>query len=454
MNSLKSGRLWLLVSTHTVNDFYTGAVAALLQFFVLERNYTLAAAAGLTLAATSLSSVAQPIFGHLTDRFGLRWMAVVGMLVSGTGIVLAGLAPAYWLTWVAIALSGLGVAAYHPSATVQAREAGRGSNAAMSVFSVGGNVGVALAPAGVLLTVGMHGLGSTPLLGIPAVVMAAVYLAIVARARTRSTNGLTVPAVRTSRRSATPTSSGADPSVPTELPREPLNAAKVVEPTSPTTVAKPADKQPFGSTPIVRDDWRAFGWLTAVLALWSIAYVGTSSFIALYSIQRFHVDEATASVALVMYSALGALGTLVGGWLADRYARLNVIRAGYLLGALAMLLIVAAPNPVVVVIGTSLLGLVLFVPFAPQITLSHSYLPNRLGMASGLTLGLSLSLGGFFSPILGAIADAISIQSTLLILAGLLGAGFFLSFVLRERPASAARPGEDTVAEAMDDFAG
>src|SRR5690242_5037786 len=106
----------VLVVGHAVDDIYQGAVPALVPFLVAERAYGYLAAAGITLAATLISSVVQPVFGLLTDRHGLPWLVPVGMTVAGAGIGLSGPPPSYALTWLAIALSGLGVAAYHPEA--------------------------------------------------------------------------------------------------------------------------------------------------------------------------------------------------------------------------------------------------------------------------------------------------------------------------------------------------
>lgn len=376
--------LWALTATHAANDFYTGAVAALLPFFVLHAEYSYAAVAGITLAATALSSVAQPMFGYLSDRYGMRWMSLAGLLAAGAGIALSGIvADSYAAVWIVVAISGIGVAAYHPAATMEARELGGGTSGSMSLFSVGGNVGVALAPSAVILVVGTFGLSGSGFLIIPAVVLGLVYV-LVSR---RHLFSRTVSAER-------------------------------------ATVSTKAS---------IPDDWRAFLWLTAVLATWSVAYVGTSTFISLYSIQRFEVTTGFASIALSVFPAAGAVGTIAGGWLADRFGRLHIVRIGYLLAAVSAIAIVLASSPVVVIIATAVLGTSLFLPFAAQITLSHSYLPNRIGMASGVTLGLTLSLGGLVSPPLGSIADHTSVQSVFMIIAVLLIAGFGLSFTLKER---------------------
>ncbi|GGD41917.1 MAG: MFS transporter [Gordonia sp. (in: high G+C Gram-positive bacteria)] len=376
--------LWALTATHAANDFYTGAVAALLPFFVLHAEYSYAAVAGITLAATALSSVAQPMFGYLSDRYGMRWMSLAGLLAAGAGIALSGIfADSYAAVWIVVAISGIGVAAYHPAATMEARELGGGTSGSMSLFSVGGNVGVALAPSAVILVVGTFGLSGSGFLIIPAVVLGLVYVLVSWRHLFSR------------------------------------------------TVA--AERAPAVTKVSIPDDWRAFLWLSAVLATWSVAYVGTSTFISLYSIQRFDVTTGLASIALSVFPAAGAVGTLAGGWLADRVGRLRVVRTGYLLAAISTIAIVLAPSPVVVIIATAILGTSLFLPFAAQITLSHSYLPNRIGMASGVTLGLTLSLGGLVSPLLGSIADQTSVQSVFVIVAVLLVAGFALSFILKER---------------------
>jgi FSR family fosmidomycin resistance protein-like MFS transporter len=397
---MKSRRnLGILIGVHAANDFYTGAVAALLPFFVLHRHYDYAAAAGITLAATSLSSLAQPIVGHLSDKHRIRWVVLAGLATAAIGVGLSGLlAGTYWATWVVIAISGIGVAAFHPPATMAAREAGGGTNQSMSFFSVGGNIGAALAPTAVLVTVGAFGLTATPLLAIPAAVFGALFLL-----RQRPPRPAAAPAAGTP-------------------------AAAAVDPAAAATTATAAT----APRPL-RDNWKLFRLLIVILAFWSVAYVGTSSFVSLLSIQRFGVTPGAASIALTVFPAAGAAGTIAGGWLADRVGRLRTIRAGYALAVLAVLVVTFAPSQSVVVVATGILGFALFIPFPGQITLSHSYLPNRIGLASGATLGLTLSLGGFLSPVLGTIADATSVQVAFVIMSCSVAAAFALSFLLRER---------------------
>jgi FSR family fosmidomycin resistance protein-like MFS transporter len=81
----------------------------------------------------------------------------------------------------------------------------------------------------------------------------------------------------------------------------------------------------------------------------------------------------------------------------------------------------------------------LYVPFSLHITLGQDYLPRRIGTASGVTLGLAVSVGGVFAPALAALAEATSLQVTLGCLVVLPAIACALAHRLREpRPMEAS----------------
>jgi FSR family fosmidomycin resistance protein-like MFS transporter len=344
----------VLVAGHAVDDLYQGAVPAVVPFLVAERSYSYLAAAGITVAATLLSSVVQPLFGVLTDRRPLPWLVPAGMTVAGAGIGLCGLSDSYLLTWLAIALSGLGVAAYHPEAARLARRVARDGHVGMSWFAVGGNAGFALGPVLVTPVLALGGLGASPWLMIPALVGGVV----------------TVAAMRGVR--------GAD-----------------------------AAEARAG-----QDDWRQFGRLTVVVIARSMVTFGLSTFLALWVAQRAG-GLIAGSVALVLLFGIGALGTLLGGVLAGRWGRIRVVRVSYALAVPSVAGIAIAPGPAVYLF-VALAALTLYAPFSLHTTLGQDYLPNRLGTASGMTLGLAVSVGGLAAPAVGALASATTLQWALL----------------------------------------
>jgi FSR family fosmidomycin resistance protein-like MFS transporter len=384
--------LALLGATHAIDDLYQGAVPALLPFLAIERHYSYAGLTGLMLAATFLSSAVQPAFGVLTDRRRVGWLIAAGLFVAGVGVGLSGLGDSYLITWLAICVSGIGVAAYHPEATRTARGVAGDSTQAMSWFSVGGNIGIALGPVLVTPVLLVTGLRGTPLLALPAAAMAA--LLAIRRPWRRA------------QAAARPERSAGAGAGETDRPR--------------------------------RDDWRSFARLTAVVVTRSIAYFGIASLLALFVIRRFHEPTAAGSAALTAFVAAGAVGSLTGGWLADRWRRLATMRLGYACAIPAMLLVAAAPNVFVAFGAAIATGLFLYLPFAIQVTLGQDYLPNRIGTASGVTLGLAMSIGGLAAPLFGLLADSHGPAVSLAVLAGLPLLALALAGRLRDpRPARA-----------------
>ena len=350
----------LMSAAHVVDDLYQGVVPALLPFFVLERHYSYAAVAGLTLAATVLSSVAQPFFGWWTDRRPRRWMIPAGIVTAGIGVGLAGLWSNYLLTWTVLALSGLGVAAFHPEAARAARQAAGNSNRAMSVFALGGNAGFALGSLLATLVLLVGGLGATWLLVLPAALMA---LLLVSR----------------------------------------LNSV----------LDGRIGQRRTHTMPSGNDDWPAFLRLTAVVVVRSILFFGLSSFLALYFIGQLGASPGQGGVALTVFLVAGACGTLLGGWVADHSGRLVSIRIGFALAVPGLLGLVLAGNQLIALVFVVVTAIGTFMPFSVFVVLGQDYLPNRIGTASGVTVGLAVSIGGLFSPVFGWLADSSGLRFTL-----------------------------------------
>ncbi|MFJ2933132.1 MFS transporter [Streptomyces sp. NPDC087219] len=348
----------LLAVGHACVDIYQGAVAALIPFFVAERDYTYAVASGIVLAASVLSSVAQPVFGALTDRWAMPWLLPVSTLLGGAGIALSGLSGSYGLTLAFVAISGIGVAAYHPESARVARLAGRGSHRAMGWFSLGGNIGFALAPIMVSAAIGHGSLRWTPVLVLPALAGAA----------------LCVPVLRM-------------------LARPRAGTSK-----APTTVRA--------------DDVASFVRLSLAVVFRSIVFTGLSTFISLYAQQRTQAGAAAGTMALFLLFLGGAVGSVLGGSLASRCDRVRVSRWSYLLSIAAVTGVIYTPGPAMFLF-VALTSAGLYVPFSLQVTLGQDYLPSRIGTASGVTLGLTVSIGGLVSPLLGHLADSTSLQTAL-----------------------------------------
>ncbi len=343
-----------LSAGHLFTDIAQGSIPAMLPFLIAEDHLSYAAASALVLAATISSSVIQPLFGHVSDRLSLPWLMPLGPFLGGLGVALAGIAPSYGWTFAAIVLSGIGVAAFHPEGSRFANYvSGARRSSGMSLFSVGGNIGFALGPVlmtPLLVVFGMHG---TVFVLIPTWLMTAVLIHELPWLKTFRTD---------------------------------IVAGRVQK----------GDEH---------EAWGPFALLATVIALRSFVYFGMVTFIPLYFIHDLHTSKAFGNAALSAMLLGGAFGTLIGGPLADRFGRRAV-----LIGSMAVLppLLVAfllSPAGLAVMFAT-FAGAATIATFAVTIVMGQEYLPGRLGVAAGVTIGLSIGLGGLGAPLLGILADA------------------------------------------------
>jgi FSR family fosmidomycin resistance protein-like MFS transporter len=352
--------LGLLSGGHACADLCQGAVPALLPFLVARDGLSLASAAALLSAATIGSSVVQPLFGIWADRLSSPLLLPIGVAAGSIGLGLTGLAGSYALLACALVISSLGVAAFHPEGArmagyVSGTERARG----MSYFSVGGNAGFALGPVFVAPVIALFGLGASPVLALPGLLMA-LLLAV-------------------------------------ELPR--LRA-----------IAHAGGARGGASQGPAR--WGPFSRLTGAAVSRTVAFFALQAFVPLYAIERFGVSAAGAAALLAVMLVAGAAGTLIGGRVADRAGRRTVLV--WAMAPLALLLL-ALPHLGLALFAVTLAGIGLAIdgPFSTTIVFGQELLPGRAGLASGITLGLAIGLGGLLATGLGALADATSIATVL-----------------------------------------
>jgi FSR family fosmidomycin resistance protein-like MFS transporter len=370
-----------LSAGHLFTDMAQGSVPALLPFLIAQDHLNYAAASALVLAATISSSVIQPLFGHLSDRRSWPWLMPLGPALGGLGIALAGLAPTYALTFAAIVLSGIGVASFHPEGSRFANYvSGERRASGMSLFSVGGNLGFALGPVLVtplMLAFGLHG---TVFLLIPTLLMAAVLV-------------IELPHLRGF--------------------RSDVVAGRVQRSDEP-------------------EQWGPFTVLAGVIALRSFVYFGLITFIPLYFVHVLGTGKALGNAALSAMLVGGALGTLIGGPLADRFGRRAVLMGSMaLLPPLIAAFLLAGPGLAVAIVTAA--GAATIATFAVTIVMGQEYLPGRLGVSSGVTIGLSIGLGGVGAPLLGLLADADGLRSVFELIAVLPLAALALTLLLPGR---------------------
>jgi MFS transporter, FSR family, fosmidomycin resistance protein len=379
-----------LSSGHLAVDFASGSVPALLPFFVLEFDLSYTATAGLMLAVLLSSSLVQPLFGLWSDRRGAIWLLPGGVAVAGLATGLAAVAPSYALVVAFAFVAGIGIAAYHPEgAKFAAYASGRRRASGMSLFNVGGNVGYALGPIVVtplVLWLGLEG----GLLAMAPVLVAAVAI---------------------------------------------LRALHLLEGLGPDGESV---RELEG-----KDDVRAMTVLGVVIALRSVAWFGLLTFVPLWVVANGGTEgEGNRELSLMLLA--GAVGTLVLGPVADRIGlrrTLLVTQAALL----PLIVVFVAVGGVAGTLALMLVGLCVVGTFGVTMVLSQLYLPRHVGVASGLSIGLAMGLGGVAAVVLGALADAIDLETALYVGAAAPALGAVLCLLL-PRPRAWRAPLEASAA--------
>jgi MFS transporter, FSR family, fosmidomycin resistance protein len=349
-----------LSSGHLATDLAQGSLPALLPFLKVEFDLSYTMASALVLAATISSSLIQPAFGLWSDARGALWLLPAGVALAGLGMAAASVAPSYPLILLCVLAAGVGVAAYHPEGSKFASYASGSRRASgMSFFSVGGNVGFALGPvyaSALILALGLHG---GILLAVPGLVVAAGLLFVL-----RYLGGF----------------------APEPVPSEKRAAAHA--------------------------ETRGLTLLLVVVGLRSVAHMGLFTFIPLWEIHKGH-GAAYGTFVLALFLFAGALGTLCGGPLADRFGRRPVLRFSFMAATPLILVYVVAGGPLGV-LAVTLSGAVVIGTFGVSLVMSQEYMPGRVGMASGLSIGLAIGLGGVAALTLGAVADTVDLRAAVL----------------------------------------
>jgi FSR family fosmidomycin resistance protein-like MFS transporter len=344
-------------------------------------NLSYAATGMIVLAANTTSSLIQPLFGYLADRTARRWILPVSVLLSAVGLGFLGLAPSYGAVLVLVMITGLGVASYHPEGYRTATAvAGDRRATGVSIFSTGGNIGIALGPPLLTALLTTYGLSGSLGMLVPGLLVAALFTAALPR--------LSAPAPAVAR----------------------------------------ARARAAGAQTMVG----AMALLILVVAIRSWTQLGFTTFMPFYWTSVLHGDPRLTGTLLAVFLGSGAIGTLVVGPVADRIGvRRYVVGVFVLAIPLALGFLFVSGGPLVFVL-LALLGFVLVSTFTVSVVLGQSYLPKHPGMASGLIVGFAIGAGGLGASVLGWVADHWGLTSALAISAVMPMLAFVVALFLPE----------------------
>ncbi len=290
----------LIASAHSLSHFYQLVIPVLFPLIKADLGVSYAELGAASALYYVVSGLCQTLAGFAVDRFGARRVLLGGLALCSGGVLLAGLAHSYAVLVLASLVAGVGNSVFHPAdfAILNARVDSARLGYAFSFHGVGGNLGWALAP--------LFCVGISSVYGWHAALVAAAAL------------GLIMIAVLLAQREA--------------VAVEPRRAAAGAS--APTLRA---DLRVLAATPVLMC---FFFFFLFSCGLTGMQTFGVASLTALYA-----APVALASSALTAFLLGGAGGILAGGWVATRTARHDLVAAGGMLGAAALVLLIALGAP-------------------------------------------------------------------------------------------------------------
>ncbi|MGB4503772.1 MAG: MFS transporter, partial [Syntrophaceticus sp.] len=351
------GLLFLLSFGHLVTDMMGGALPVLLPVLKSEFSLSYTQLGVIILVSNLISSVIQPIFGIWSDRKAILWILPVGCLVAALGMALVGFAPTYYLVLIAITLNGIGSAAYHPEGSKQAfLISGERKATAMSIYSVGGNIGHGLGPIIAVLLLGLSGRKGMAWFLVIAVVTALLFNHFIPDIKRQG------------------------------------EQSSYVENDRDAGVSEAAVKKGV-----------VYGLflLVMIVIMRSLVHIGLTNFIPLYVEEYLHGSKEYGALLLTVFLLSGAVGTIVGGPLADRIGRKKVIILSFLLVTPLLWLFLFSTGVWTLPLA-ALSGFVLISTFSVTVVYAQELIPHNVGLASGLTLGFAFGVGAIGGLAFGA----------------------------------------------------
>ena len=383
----------MMLLGHAVTDISQGALPAILPFLIAEHHYTYAAAAGLVFAGNMLSAITQPIFGWLGDRVERPWFMVAGILLAAAGIALVGFLENYIASCVAVIVMGIGVSLFHPEgsklANIAAGEVNKG--AGMSIFSIGGNIGFSVGPLIATAAIMSLGLRGTAIFLVPAAIASIIL-----------------------------------------FPR--LNEFKKLSVDHMKHV-----REDIKTGELEPDNIKGFSAVAAVIFFRSVLMTSLSTFIPLFWIGVFLASTAEGNMHLSMFAGIGIIATLAGGRLADRFGYRRIFRTCCFVLPPVIFLFVLGRVPVYATVLMLLVAIFLSMSNSPLVITGQSFMPNHMGMASGVLFGLTVSMGGLMAPFIGRIGDVYGLELAMITIACFSIGAFVAVFFIPKKKEAAQR---------------
>lgn len=387
----------ILSIAHFLLDSYSSFLYQLLPLLALKLELTPAQAGLVPPTLMITSSLLQPLYGVISDRYLKRSMVVMGPLIAAVFLSCMGMATGMGSLMLMVVLGGIGVGIFHPQGAAMASRAaselgGNRQGTVMSVFSSAGTVGFALGPVligAIVTTYGLEHSWYAMAWGV------ALWLVLLRYS----------PSLERRERAA-----GA-PSLSTAL----------------------------------RAAWGPLTLLYFAVVLRSAASVSVQTYLP-FSLHDEGLTSTAISWVLAGFLFFGGLGGFFGGALADRLGSRRVTLVAMLLSTPLLLASLGTTGPLsylLLMAGGAALNL----PIPISVVMAQRLVPGGASTVSALMMGFAWGMGGLMTPLAGALSERYGFKPALMVLALFpLASAALLWFYPKDEPVLAAQPAREALA--------
>jgi FSR family fosmidomycin resistance protein-like MFS transporter len=356
MNRKNKLTIALLSTAHFALDSYSSFLFQLLPLMATKLRLTPAQAGLVPPMLTVASSLMQPVYGIISDRYLKRSMVVFGPLVAAVFLSCLGMANSLPELMALVILGGVGVGMFHPQGAAMVSRAAssdgldKRQGLVMSVFSSAGTIGYSLGPLIVALMVNQYGLEKswyTAIWGVAFWIILFRYCP---------------PLEKRSRAEGAP-----------------------------------------ALTDALRAAWAPLTLLYFAVVLRSAVAVSVQTYWP-FALKSFGMSEMEYGSVLAGFLFFGGLGGFFGGLLADRLGARRVSLVSMLLAAPLLLAAFSTRGTlsnVLLMAG----GTVLNLPIPVSVVMAQRLVPGGASTVSALMMGFAWGAGALMTPIAGAMSE-------------------------------------------------
>ncbi len=378
--------LTVLCAGHFVNDSYSSIIYPLLPLIKLKLGLSAAQVFMLAPLYAISSSLMQPVYGFISDRYFRRFFAVFGPAITGIFVSMIGLSPSYGMLIVLLVAGGIGIGSFHPQAAAMAAAAANGRRrVGMALFSALGTLGFAVGPLVITRVVSAYGLEhSYYIIGTGLVMSAILYR------------------------------------VCPPLPAHTASAPGVA-------------KIKWQLLAALRTAWKPLTLLYLITVIRSGLQMTTNNFLPFMLQDRGYTLTETGNM-LTVFLLLGGIGGLAGGFTAERFSgRAVTLYSGLLAGPL-MIGAFATTGPLSV-ICLGLGGFMLLSTIPVIVAMAQELVPGQTSTVSALMMGAAWGVGALAPQALSNFVPAFGFVKVLIAASAITMVSSVLAFFLpREEP--------------------